>query len=331
MNQTSKILVALLLATPALALAAATATARVQNGDATRGAALFHLNCATCHGRDGRGDGPLAKALGAPAPADLRDVAFLMQRSDDDLQHAVAQGGRAVKKSFTMPAFGAQLPSLDIWDMVAFVRLGQPSVAEFFSSAGRYTAKTYALDADAQRRLDPLLGKLASDEQQVVLAAAFSGEKVEGEEPAFVPQDPRMLDALKPKQKLGYLAFVYVAVPGIGSVPVSLAMDREGIILAVKPRMESVADKDRASVEKLLAGYEGAGGKHTPYEALTPPRPAKDKDPKKAAKAAKDKKEKKDDPKDAQEMAKALTRAYLRAVEGAAAFDKEERDRHWAD
>ena len=227
-----------------------------------------------------------------------------------------------------MPAFGAQLPPLDVWDLVAFVRAGQPSVGEFFPTAARYTAQPYTLDADAQKRLDPLLGKLAADEQRVVVATAFGGEKVEGEEPAYVPHDPRLLDALKPKQKLGYLAFVSVAVPGVGVVPVSLAMDREGIILTVKPRLESVAEKDRPTAERLLAGYEGAGGKHTPYEAIAAPKPGKDKDPKKAAK---DKKAKKDDPKDAQEVAKALTRAYLRAVEGATSFDKEERERHWAD
>ncbi|HEY3449524.1 MAG TPA: cytochrome c [Myxococcales bacterium] len=306
-----------------LAALAAGGTVRVVNGDATRGTALYGLHCASCHGADGRGGGALAPTLGTPAPPDLRDLAFLMQRSDDDLQQAIAGGGKARGGSFTMPAFGTQLAALDVWDLVAFVRQGQPSVGEYFPAAARFTAKTYTFDGDGVRRLEAALGKLSPEEGKIVLVTAFGGDKVEGDEPVYVPHDPRLLDALKPKQKLGYLAFGRVKLPNLPEIPVSLALNKDGAIAKISASLDAIPEKERANAAKLLAGYEGQGSKKSPYEELKAPGPA----PVKGKKAP----AKKDEPKGAAEAAKALSRTYLRTVEAAVQFDKEERERHWAD
>lgn len=308
---------------PAAPAAPAAGAVRVVAGDATRGAALYGLHCASCHGADARGGGPLAAGLGAPAPTDLRDFAFLMQRGDDDLQQAIAGGGKARGRSYTMPAFAAQLPPLDVWDLVAFVRDGQPSVAEYFPAAAHFTAKTYAFDADGLRRLEAAVGALAADEGKMVLVTAYGGDKVEGDAPAYVADDPRLLASLKPKLKLGYLGFAKVKLPGLPEVPICLALDKDGAVARVTPRLDGLAEKDREAVAKLLAGYEGQGGKKSPYAELKFPAPA----PAKGKKPA----PKKDAPKDGAEAAKALTRPYLRTVEAAVQFDKEERERHWAD
>lgn len=62
--------------------------------------ALFNAQCASCHGAEGHGDGPMAAMF---RPADLSDPTLQAQRSDEDLANAIARGkGR-------MPAFGAQL------------------------------------------------------------------------------------------------------------------------------------------------------------------------------------------------------------------------------
>jgi len=62
--------------------------------------ALFLAQCASCHGPEGRGDGPMAAMF---RPADLSDPTLQSQRSDDELTRAIVAGkGR-------MPAFGAQL------------------------------------------------------------------------------------------------------------------------------------------------------------------------------------------------------------------------------
>lgn len=42
------------------------------------GAGIFHANCATCHGAEGHGDGPAAKALKREVP----DLTRLSQRND---------------------------------------------------------------------------------------------------------------------------------------------------------------------------------------------------------------------------------------------------------
>ncbi len=55
----------------ALALVACTEPSMPDRGD---GAAFFAENCVSCHGADGRGDGPLASGLPA-APRDLTTLA----------------------------------------------------------------------------------------------------------------------------------------------------------------------------------------------------------------------------------------------------------------
>jgi mono/diheme cytochrome c family protein len=296
---------------PALALAGA---ARVEAGDGARGAALFRLHCAACHGAGAGGDGVAARSLTAKPPTNLRDTAFLMQRSDADLVDAITRGGAQVKASFAMPAFGAQLATLDTWDLVAFLRKGQPTVNDYFPTAARLCAKTYTIDANGQKRLTEVMGKLTDEELKTPLVIAFSGEKPE-DGAVYVPQEPRLLDTLKPKLKLGYLAFMTVTLPGVATpVPVAVVLGKDGAIQALKPSLEVLSDaKERARAEKLLAGWEGQGSKRAPYKELKPPKaPAKE-------------------AKDWAEVAKGVTRAYYRVVEGAQMFDKEEAERHWAE
>lgn len=55
-------------------LAAAVAGAEGPQPGAAAGRVLYHTYCASCHGEDGRGDGPVAPALVTP-PADLTRLA----------------------------------------------------------------------------------------------------------------------------------------------------------------------------------------------------------------------------------------------------------------
>jgi mono/diheme cytochrome c family protein len=306
----------LLLAAPLLALEAAAAPPPpVQAGDPVNGALLFRLHCSGCHGADGTGNGFLAKILTSPSPDNLRDAGFLLRHGDEDLHGAIVRGGAAVGAHFTMPAFGGVLDTLDSWDVVAFLRRGQLSVADFFPQAARYAAKSYTLDDDARKRLEEILGKLTEREERITVASVFGAEKPSLDGPVLVPQEPRELDTLKPKQKVGYVSFVEVAVPGVApALAVWISMSKEGVIESVRARLDGVKDKDRPRVEKLFAGFEGQGGKQSPerkdYKNLKPGKGAG---------------------KDAAAVAKALTRSYYRALEGAIMFDKEERERHWAD
>jgi mono/diheme cytochrome c family protein len=64
---------------------------------------VFENRCATCHGEDGRGDGPAARAL-AVKPRDYTDSRWQQATSDEQIRTAIANGGPAIGKSNVMPA-----------------------------------------------------------------------------------------------------------------------------------------------------------------------------------------------------------------------------------
>jgi len=70
---------------------------------------FYVVRCTTCHGPEGRGDGPIAAGL-SPRPGSLRDHAWHNQISDEDLARVIVEGGPALDKHPTMP------PSLDLQD-----------------------------------------------------------------------------------------------------------------------------------------------------------------------------------------------------------------------
>ncbi len=96
----------------------ATANESGSGGDPVHGKVVFETNdrCVTCHGREGRGDGPLAASLN-PKPRNYHDTGYMNTKTDDELFHSVKYG-----KS-QMPAWGQQgLSDQDIRDAIAYVR-----------------------------------------------------------------------------------------------------------------------------------------------------------------------------------------------------------------
>jgi len=89
-----------------------------------RGKAIYAKNCASCHGADGKGRGPLAANLPHP-PADLTSH-FHRQPGDGDayLFWRISEGGSVEPfKSMqsSMPAFKAMLSENERWDTLAYV------------------------------------------------------------------------------------------------------------------------------------------------------------------------------------------------------------------
>jgi high-affinity iron transporter len=85
---------------------------------AGRGRELYATHgCAACHGKEGRGDGPVAKALNPP-PRDFRDVEHYKQGSSE--QAIVESIKNGVFTSRTMPAF-AHIPDEDARRMAAWI------------------------------------------------------------------------------------------------------------------------------------------------------------------------------------------------------------------
>ncbi len=68
----------------------------------TNARALWSSQCASCHGREGRGDGPAATVA---RPPDMTTASFQSAHTDEQLATSILRG-----KSGTMPAFGTLRP-----------------------------------------------------------------------------------------------------------------------------------------------------------------------------------------------------------------------------
>jgi cytochrome c oxidase cbb3-type subunit 3 len=91
-------------------------------GDSEAGAKFYKsLRCGSCHGKDGKGQGPAAKAMKLKA-ADWTDKAAMEKMTDSFLKDIIAKGGKAVNKSKLMPGYSKKLKPADVTNMVAYVR-----------------------------------------------------------------------------------------------------------------------------------------------------------------------------------------------------------------
>jgi len=88
-----------------------------------RGRAIYAKACATCHGRDGKGDGPGARELD-PWPRDLTAGKYRIRSTlsgepprREDIEGAVGRG----MPGTLMPAFGEVLTEPEIADVVTFM------------------------------------------------------------------------------------------------------------------------------------------------------------------------------------------------------------------
>jgi mono/diheme cytochrome c family protein len=105
----------------ALALASASvlaSTHEVRPGATplARGAAVFSKYCALCHGSGGAGDGRAA-SMHKVRPADLT----VSSRSHSYKLHIVRDGGAALGRSSSMPAWRDVLSDAEIADVVEYV------------------------------------------------------------------------------------------------------------------------------------------------------------------------------------------------------------------
>ncbi|HLA65594.1 MAG TPA: copper resistance protein CopC [Candidatus Saccharimonadales bacterium] len=80
-----------------------------------RGRSLYLANCSSCHGVDGRGDGPGAGDL-LPLPGNLADVVPGLSQGALDFRITYGMVGTA------MPSFAGSLTQNDRWDLVNYLR-----------------------------------------------------------------------------------------------------------------------------------------------------------------------------------------------------------------
>jgi mono/diheme cytochrome c family protein len=109
----------------------------------TRGAAVFAHYCVLCHGPAGKGDGRAATMQKVP-PADLSASV----RSAEFKRQIVLEGGAAVARSSSMPAWGDVLTVQQVEDLVVFLEALVHSVP----TTGTRTARdSFVLPSEVKR------------------------------------------------------------------------------------------------------------------------------------------------------------------------------------
>lgn len=100
-------------------------------GSAAAGKKIYDAHCATCHGSDGRGDGPAAPML-SPAPRDFSTGTYKLRSTetgqlptDDDLRQTVRKGVYGT----AMPNWEGVLSDGDIRAVVDYVKTFSPRFA----------------------------------------------------------------------------------------------------------------------------------------------------------------------------------------------------------
>lgn len=90
-------------------------------GLAADGKMLYTINCASCHGNDGQGDGPRAAGLNPP-PRNYKTEKFKFGDDVVGIHNTLMKGSPGT----SMPSFSL-LPARDVWAMVHYVRTLVPN------------------------------------------------------------------------------------------------------------------------------------------------------------------------------------------------------------
>jgi mono/diheme cytochrome c family protein len=85
------------------------------------GEETYNTLCVTCHGEEGKGDGPGAAELD-PKPADLSDSAMMSDLSDGYLFWRVTKGGAMEPFNSAMPTWEAGLTEEQRWQVISYIR-----------------------------------------------------------------------------------------------------------------------------------------------------------------------------------------------------------------
>jgi len=83
--------------------------------------ARFSDLCATCHGEQGRGDGPSVGIYNLH-PRNFTDCAVMHKLSDETLFKAIHDGGAAVGISNSMPRWREMLSDQQIKELIVYIR-----------------------------------------------------------------------------------------------------------------------------------------------------------------------------------------------------------------
>lgn len=117
------------------------------------GRATYAVRCQACHGPDGNADTPMGRSL-KPPPRKLSDAEWQGKTSDAELATMILEGGAALKKSPSMPAFRDLAPPAQLAPLLAFVRsLAVPQATVTMMAGDTALTSTAPVDADGVARV----------------------------------------------------------------------------------------------------------------------------------------------------------------------------------
>jgi len=94
------------------------ATAKVIAPDMKLGKGVFKGRCSLCHGKEGKGDGKMARIIKNPPPFNLTKSGV----PDDYLFDIISKGGQGMGRSARMPPFGGDLSDNEIRSIMLFIK-----------------------------------------------------------------------------------------------------------------------------------------------------------------------------------------------------------------
>lgn len=96
---------------------------KLSAADLETGMNKYRINCASCHGETGMGDGPAATALD-PKPEPLATTSA--ELSDAYLFWRISEGGMMAPFNSSMPAWKTLLSEEEIWQITGYLRSLEP-------------------------------------------------------------------------------------------------------------------------------------------------------------------------------------------------------------
>jgi high-affinity iron transporter len=226
--------------------------------DLARGKQLYDSTCASCHGIEGRGDGPAAVGL-EPPPVDFTDIARADQRSALSLYEAINQGVQGT----SMPSY-AQLPIADRWALAYYAGTLAYSGSAARSGASRWKSEALAhglianLQDLSRARVAALVPMLGEENARAILGYLRAN-------PGIVQQSEQGI-ALARTRLAGSLA-AYRAGERETATQMALSAYLDGVE-PVEPQLNASDSKLRVQIETAMGAYRTQLSRGTELERL---------------------------------------------------------------
>jgi mono/diheme cytochrome c family protein len=147
-----------------------------------RGLALYDTHCASCHGSDGRGEGPAAAAL--PVWPPTLSAGLLWKRAEGELLWHVLHGMTDRAGTATMPGFAATLDAADAWALLDGMKALSAGDAAQREASWPWPVRAPDIRLSCDDRAPGKLGEWRG--QRVRIVAASASAPAPREDPRFV-------------------------------------------------------------------------------------------------------------------------------------------------